>query len=51
MVVLKSDSPEMTVTEVANDASGVRHVWCVWFDQKKAKQTEALPLGTVIKYA
>lgn len=49
VVLLKSGSPAMTVTETGEDMMGVQTAWCVWFDNKATQQSGAFPLRAVTK--
>lgn len=37
-VRLKSGGPLMTVSQVANTASGIRSAWCEWFEKTKVER-------------
>lgn len=43
VVRLKSGGPQMTVADTGEDMSGRQMVWCMWFDEKGARQQETFP--------
>ncbi len=49
VVVLKSGSPDMTVTSAGENMAGVQTVWCAWFDNKAIQQSGSFPMLAVMK--